>query len=85
MSRSEISEKLEKNSYTPAGRKYLNANIRSKMTELEDQGADIGSIYINPSKEIVFRAFLTKPIWYIGQGGSIGVWTNESEVQWIGR
>ena len=85
LSRTEISVRLDANKYAPVGRKYLNANIRSKMTDLEAQGADIGNIYINPGKEIIFRAFITKPIWYIGQGSSIGVWTNESEVQWIGR
>ena len=55
------------------------------MAELEELGAEIGNIYINPDKEIAFRSVITKPIWYIGQGSRVGIWTNESEVQWIGR
>ena len=85
LSRSEISEQLAENGYTPVGRKYLNANILNKMAELEELGAEIGNIYINPDKEVAFRSFITKPIWYIGQGSRVGIWTNESEVQWIGR
>ena len=85
LTRSEISEQLDSNSYAPVGRKFLNTNILNKMAELEDLGADIGNIYINPAKEIAFRAFITKPIWYIGQGNKVSIWTNESEVQWIGK
>jgi len=85
LSRTEISLQLEANNYAPVGRKYLNNKIRSKMSDLEDQGADISYIYINPNKEIIFRSFITKPIWYKGQSNNISVWTNESEVQWIGR
>ena len=85
LSRSEISDQLDEHSYAPVGRKYLNANILDKMAELEELGAEIGNIYINPDKEVAFRAFITKPVWYIGQGSNVGIWTNESEVQWIGK
>ena len=85
LSRSEISEHLEIDCYTPVGRKYLNVHIQDKLAELEELGADIANIYINPDKEIVFRAFITKPIWYIGKGSNIGIWTNDREVQWIGK
>ena len=85
LSRAEISDWLAANKYTPVGRKYLNANILDKLAELEEKGADIGNIYINPAKEIAFRSFITKPIWYIAKGNDVSVWTNESEVQWIGR
>jgi hypothetical protein len=85
LSRTEISEQLDEYSYTPVGREYLNNNIKKKMFEFEAQGAGISNIYINPDKEIAFRVFITKPIWYIGEGSTVGIWTNESEVQWIGR
>jgi hypothetical protein len=85
LSRTEISVQIDANKYTPVGRKYLNTEIKNKMAELEDQGADIGNIYINPNKEIIFRSFITKPIWYKGRSNNISIWTNESEVQWIGR
>lgn len=85
LTREEISAYLEVNKYALVGRKYLNASILNKMAELEELGADIGNIYLNPAKEIVFRAFLTKPIWYIGQGREVAILTNESDVVWIGR
>jgi hypothetical protein len=85
LSRTEISEQLVGNSFTPAGRKYLNVNIRNKMIDLEAQGADISSIYLNPKREIIFRSFITKPIWYRCHGQEVAIWTNESDVQWIGR
>jgi hypothetical protein len=85
LTRSEISAHLDANKYAPVGRKYLNANILTKMAELEKHGAYIGNIYINSDKEVTFRAYITKPIWYIGQGDELAIWTNESEVQWIGR
>ena len=55
------------------------------MADLEELGAEISNICINPAKEIAFRAFITKPIWYIGHGKKVSIWTNESEVQWIGK
>jgi hypothetical protein len=85
LTRTEISAELDAQSYFPVGRNYLNGDILKKMTELEKLGAFIGNIYINPSKEIAFRAFITKPIWYIAKGKKIALWTNESEVQWIGK
>lgn len=85
LSRTEISTALDTNGFAPVGRKYLNANIHNKMTELEALGANISNIYINPAREIIFRAFITKPIWYRCHGQTISIWTNESEVQWIGR
>ena len=85
LSRSEISEQLDSNSFTPVGRKYLNVYILNKMAELEALGADIRNIYINPAREIIFRAFITKPIWYRCEDKDIAIWTNESDVQWIGR
>jgi hypothetical protein len=85
LSRTEISEQLDSNSFTPAGRKYLNYYILDKMVELEALGANISNIYINSAKEIIFRAFITKPIWYRCLGQDVAIWTNESDVQWIGR
>ena len=85
LTRSEISAQLDAKSYAPVGRKYLNANILNKMADLEALGAEISNISINPAKEIAFRAFITTPIWYIGQGKKVSIWTNESEVQWIGK
>ena len=85
LSRSEISTQLDAKSYAPVGRKYLNSSILNKMADLEELGAEISNICINPAKEIAFRAFITKPIWYIGQGKKVSIWTNESEVQWIGK
>jgi len=85
LTRVEISTQLDTNNYNPVGRKYLNANIIAKMADMEELGADIGNIYINPAREIAFRAYITKPIWYICQGDEIAIWTNESEVEWIGK
>jgi hypothetical protein len=85
LTRSEISAQLDARSYAPVGRKYLNSNILNKMADLEALGAEISNISINPAKEIAFRAFITKPIWYIGHGKKVSIWTNESEVQWIGK
>lgn len=85
LTRVEISAQLDTNNYKPVGRKYLNANIIAKMVELEELGADIGNIYINSDREIAFRVYITKPVWYIGQGDEIAIWTNESEVEWIGK
>jgi hypothetical protein len=85
LSRSEISEQLDSNSFTPVGRKYLNVYILDKMAELEALDANISNIYINSAKEIIFRAFISKPIWYRCLGQEVAIWTNESDVQWIGR
>ena len=85
LTRLEISAHLDTSNYAPVGRKYLNSNMLTNMAELEKLGADIGNIYINPDKEIVFRAYITKPIWYMGHGDDIAIWTNESDVEWIGR
>ena len=85
LSRTEISEQLDVHGFTSVGRKFLKANILDKIAELEAMGADISNIYINPAKEIIFRAFITKPIWYRCQSEDVSIWTNESDVQWIGR
>lgn len=85
LSRTEISELLDSNGFTPVGRKYLNVDILNKITQLEALGAYISNIYINSAREIIFRAFITRPIWYRCLGQEVAIWTNESDVQWIGR
>ena len=85
LSRTEISEQLDGHGFASVGRKFLNAIFLNKIADLEDMGANISNIYINSAREIIFRAFITKPIWYRCQGKEVAIWTNESEVQWIGK
>jgi hypothetical protein len=61
LTRAEIPEHLAANNHTLAGRKYLNASILKKMTGLEESGAGIGNIYLNPDKKIAFRTFISRP------------------------
>lgn len=85
MSRNQIGEYISKHNYRSVGRKYLNSHVLKKMLELEYLGGDIGDIYMNPRKAILFRVFISKPMWYKTINNTVRLWVKEREVSWIGN
>ena len=85
MSRPEIGVYLDREGYQPVGRRYLKEFIHDKMIELEELGTDIGDIYMNKDKQVMFRTFLVKPIWFESVDEKINIFAYEPDVRWIGR
>ena len=85
MSRPEIGLYPDRKGYSAVGRKYLKPFIQEKMIELEELGADIGDIYMNHHKQVMFRTFLNKPIWFQSIDEKINIFVYETDVRWISR